>query len=62
MLAPFIDFKEALSTYQLDECSLEMIRQQLEAKYLMLKNGTIADASILPSSGRPLSDKKRGIC
>jgi len=32
---------------------------QLEAKDLMVKKGTVVDASILPSSGRPLSDKKR---
>lgn len=31
----------------------------MEAKGLMVKKGTIVDASILPSSGRPLSDKKR---
>jgi IS5 family transposase len=36
-----------------------LINEQLEAKCLMVKKGTIVDASILPSSGRPLSHKKR---
>ncbi|HLR31677.1 MAG TPA: hypothetical protein VK074_04270 [Fodinibius sp.] len=31
---------------------------QLEAKGLMVKKRTIVDASIIPSSGRPLSNKK----
>lgn len=55
----FWRFKEALSTHNLDQRIFELINQQLEAKGLMVKKGTIVDASILPSSGRPLSDKKR---
>lgn len=56
----FWRFKEALSTHSLDERIFQLIGEQLEAKSLMVKKGTIVDASILPSSGRPLSDKKRG--
>lgn len=55
----FWRFKEALSTHNLDERIFELINQQLEAKGLMVKKGTIVDATILPSSGRPLSNKKR---
>lgn len=53
----FWRFKEALSTYNLDERIFELINQQLEAKGRMVKKGTIVDTSILPSSARPLSDK-----
>lgn len=55
----FWRFKEALSKHNLDQRIFELITQQLESKDLMVKKGTIVDASILPSSGRPLSDKKR---
>ena len=55
----FWRFKEALAAHHLDERIFELINQQLETKGLMIKKGTIVDASILPSSGRPLSDKKR---
>ena len=52
-------FKEALTVHNLDQRILELINQQLETKGLMIKKGNIVDASILPSSSRPLSDKKR---
>lgn len=55
----FWRFKESLSTHDLDERIFELINQQLEAKGLMVKKGTIVDASIIPSSNRPLSNKKR---
>jgi len=57
--ANFWRFKEALSSHNLDQRIFDLITQQLEAKGLMVKKGTIVDASILPCSGRPLSDKKR---
>ena len=55
----FWRFKEALSTHKLDESIFGLINQQLEAQGLMVKKGTIVDASVIPSSGRPLSDRKR---
>lgn len=55
----FWRFKEALSAHKLDQQIFELINEQLQAKGLMVKKGTIVDATILPSSGRPLSDKKR---
>src|SRR5699024_4507467 len=55
----FWRFKEALSAHNLDERIFELVNEQLEASGLMVKKGTIVDASIMPSSGRPLSDKKR---
>lgn len=55
----FWRFKEALSAHDLDKRIFQLITGQLEAKGLMVKKGTIVDASIIPSSGRPLSNKKR---
>lgn len=55
----FWRFKEALSRHTLDQRIFELINRQLEARGLMVKKGTIVDATILPSSGRPLSDSKR---
>jgi transposase, IS5 family len=55
----FWRFKEDLARHNLDQRIFELIGEQLEAKGLMVKKGTIVDASILPSSGRPLSDPKR---
>lgn len=55
----FWRFKEALSAHDLDERIFGLITQRLEAQGLMVKKGTIVEARILPSSGRPLSDKKR---
>lgn len=58
--ATFWRFKEALSVHNLDQRIFELITQQLESKDLIMKKGTNVDASIFPSSGHPLSDKKRG--
>jgi IS5 family transposase len=55
----FWRFKEALSSHKLDQRIFELIGQQLEAHGLMVKKGTIVDASILPSANRPLSKEKR---
>jgi len=55
----FWRFKEALSIHNLDQRIFQLINEQLEAKGLMVKKGTIVDASIIRSSGRPLSNKKR---
>lgn len=55
----FWRFKEALSEQGLDEDIFDDIDEQLEAKGLIIKKGTIVDASIIPSSNRPLSNKKR---
>lgn len=55
----FLQFLFSLSAHNLDLCIFELINQQMKAIGLMVKKGTTVDASILPSSGRPLSDKKR---
>lgn len=55
----FWRFKEALAIQHLDERIFELIQQQLDAKRLIIKKGTIVDAAILSFSTRPLSDKKR---
>jgi len=55
----FWRFKEALAAHQLEERIFERINEQLQAKGLLVKKGTIVDASIFPSSGRPLSKTKR---
>jgi IS5 family transposase len=55
----FWRFKERLVEKQLPSLIFEQINAQLEEKGLFVKQGTIVDASIIESSGRPLSDKKR---
>src|SRR5690625_6133205 len=55
----FWRFKEALATHNLDERIFELINEQLETKGLMVKKGTIVDATILPSSTRTLSKERR---
>lgn len=55
----FWRFKEALAAHKLDQRIFELISEQLEAKGLMVKKGTMVDATIIPSSGRPLSAEKR---
>jgi IS5 family transposase len=52
-------FKEALVEHGLMDGLFSSIVAQLEARSLMLKKGTIVDASIIQSSNRPLSNKKR---
>lgn len=55
----FWRFKERLVEKGLPSLIFEQINAQLEEKGLFVKQGTIVDASIIESSGRPLSDKKR---
>jgi transposase, IS5 family len=52
-------FKEALVAHGLMDGLFESIVAQLESRQLVLKKGTIVDASIIESSNRPLSKKKR---
>src|SRR5690625_2467958 len=44
----FWRFKEVLATHNLDERIFELINEQLETKGLMVKKGTIVDATICP--------------
>ena len=55
----FWRFRESLATEGLIEELFNQITRQLEAKGLILKRGTVVDASIIASSGRPLSEEKR---
>jgi len=55
----FWRFREALAAEGLIEELFEEITAQLAAKGLILKRGTVVDASIIESSGHPLSDEKR---
>lgn len=55
----FWRFKQALADHGLDSAIFDLVGSQLQAKGLILRKGTIVDATILPSSGRPLSDDKR---
>lgn len=55
----FWRFQQALAEEGLVEKIFQQINVQMEAKGLILKQGTIADATIINSSNRPLSDKKR---
>ncbi len=55
----FWRFRESLAEQGLVSELFEEINRQLEAKGLLLKQGTVVDASIIESTGRPLSDKKR---
>lgn len=53
----FWRFREALAEEELLSELFAEINRQLEAKGLLLKQGTVVDASIIASSNRPLSDK-----
>lgn len=55
----FWRFQEALAQEGLVEKLFEEINRQLEDQGLLLKQGTVVDATIINSSSRPLSDKKR---
>lgn len=55
----FWRFREALANQGLVSEMFEEINGQLEAKGLLLKQGTVVDATIIDSVNRPLSDKKR---
>ncbi len=52
-------FKETLVEHELMDSLFESIVAQLESRQLILRKGTIVDASIIESSNRPLSKKKR---
>lgn len=52
-------FKEALIEHRLMDKLFSSINRQMELHGLILKKGTLADATIIESSGPPLSDKKR---
>lgn len=55
----FWRFREALTEQGLVEELFAQITAQLETKGLILKRGTVVDASIIESAGRPLSDEDR---
>jgi IS5 family transposase len=55
----FWRFREALAGEGLVTELFVEINRQLEAKGLLLKQGTVVDATIIESANRPLSDKKR---
>ncbi|HYW35294.1 MAG TPA: IS5 family transposase [Balneolaceae bacterium] len=55
----FWRFREALASEGYLEELFAEVTGQLEAKGLILKRGTVVDASIIESAGRPLSDDKR---
>jgi IS5 family transposase len=52
-------FKEKLVEHGLMDSLFDSIVTQLESRHLVLRKGTIVDASIIESSNRPLSKKKR---
>ena len=52
-------FKEALIQNKLMDRIFSSIVSQIELHGLILKKGTIVDATIIPSSNKPLSKKKR---
>jgi len=52
-------FKEALVAHKLMDRIFSSINSQLELAGLILKKGTIADATIIESDNRPLSKQKR---
>jgi len=51
-------FKEALLLHQLMDRIFSSINHQLELNGLVLKKGTLADATIIESENRPLSKQK----
>lgn len=55
----FWRFREALAEQGLVEELFTQITRQLEDKGLILKRGTVVDATIIESANRPLSDEKR---
>jgi IS5 family transposase len=55
----FWRFQQALVQEGLVDKLFEEINAQLEEKGLFLKQGTLVDATIINSTNRPLSDKKR---
>jgi transposase, IS5 family len=55
------NFKEALITNNLMDRVFSSIVSQIELKGLILKKGTMIDATIIPSSNKPLSKNKREV-
>src|SRR5699024_3404258 len=55
----FWRFREGLATDELIKELFNQITGQLEAKGLILKRGTVVDATIIESLGRPLSEEDR---
>ncbi|MBX3295418.1 MAG: IS5 family transposase [Acidobacteria bacterium] len=58
-LTTFWHFKEGLVRNALMDQVFESILGQIESRGLILKRGTIVDATIMPSGNRPLSNQKR---
>lgn len=52
-------FKETLVKHKLMDSLFKSIVAQLESRQFILRKGTMVDASIIESSNRPLSKKKR---
>jgi IS5 family transposase len=52
-------FRERLIEMKLNDKLFDTILGYLESKNLLVKKGTIIDATIIDSANRPLSDKKR---
>lgn len=55
----FWRFKEALAAHHLDAQLFTLVTRQLEAHGLLVKKGTMVDATIIRSANRPLSQQKR---
>lgn len=55
----FWRFKESLIEHSLDQQIFDEINGQIEGRGLLVKKGTIVDATIIKSSNRPLSKEKR---
>lgn len=55
----FWHFKEGLAKHGLMDKIFESILGQIEGRGLILRKGTIVDATIIPSGNRPLSKEKR---
>lgn len=55
----FWRFKEALIIHGLTDTLFEHINEQIENRGLFVKKGTATDATIIQSTTRPLSNKKR---
>jgi|GEM_PF-294952 len=52
-------FKQSLIAHKLDVRIFELISQQLADKGLLVKKGTLIDATLINSANRPLSNAKR---
>lgn len=52
-------FKESLLEHQILDKIFDLILEQLDREGLILKRGTLVDATIIKSKNRPLSNKKR---